>query len=102
MDRTCENGLCVSFKKPRGVIVGSNHGKPIAFTLNPQDYIDLNATTGEFFVVNKFTGAKMKMIRGDSEVHNMDKRKMSGFIKSVKSSVDCDFWGKDSVLLDKL
>lgn len=101
MSLNCEKGLCISFKKPKGIVVGTNNGKPIAFTLNPQDYIDLDVNSGEFFVVNKFTGAKMKMIKADSELHFFEKRRIPSFIKASKSSDGFSFWGKDSKLIDK-
>lgn len=89
------DGFCVRFKEKQSVTIQNKNGKKVSVHMSPHEYIDIDILSGKFFVKNKFTGSKMKMIDPSTDVHQMDMKLVRGFIESVKSNDKAVVWGID-------
>lgn len=80
---TCENGLSVGFKSKTNVTIGVKNGRPHVITIQPSEYIDIDVKSGKFFVKNKFTDSKMKLVSPDTDQHSMDTLRIKPFLSMV-------------------
>lgn len=89
---SCENGLCIKFKTKTQITLSSRQGKPHVITIQPYEFIDIDVKTGRFFVKNKFTNSKMKLVDANDETHYMDLSRVKNFISSSRESKTVDIW----------
>lgn len=90
----CENDMCVKFRVQTRVLLSSRSGKQTYITVQPYEFIDIDLKTGKFFVKNKFTGSKMKLIDPNSDIHIMDANRIPVFVEMAKRSEGALVWNK--------